>query len=46
MSDLMNGMFWGGVVMAALPVLLGIGIAALVVKHRRSNSSADRSAGS
>lgn len=44
MTELMNGMFWGGLLMAMPPVLLGIGIAALVLRHRRTRPPADREA--
>jgi hypothetical protein len=34
MHDMMTGMFWGGVVMAAPPVLLGLGIAVVIARVR------------
>ena len=34
MHDLMTGMFWGGVVMALPPVLLGVGMFVFAMKQR------------
>jgi hypothetical protein len=36
MHDLMVGMFWGGLVMALPPVILGIVIGVLVLRHMRN----------
>jgi hypothetical protein len=35
MNQLMTGMFWGGMLMSLPPVLLGIGIFALIYRNRR-----------
>lgn len=35
MHDLMVGMFWGGLVMALPPVILGIVIGVYVLRHLR-----------
>jgi len=32
---LMTGMFWGGVLLSAFPVLLGLGVLGWVVHHQR-----------
>ena len=36
MHGLMQGMFWGGLLMALPPVLLAIGIGVLVYRERRA----------
>lgn len=45
-SGLMTGMFWGGVLLMAFPVLLGIGIGLFVLHRyrsgRRSEPDAER----
>lgn len=43
MHELMVGMFWGGLVMAVPPILVGAGIVALLLHqgklHRQANGS-------
>jgi hypothetical protein len=34
MHDLMAGMFWGGLLMAMPPVLLGVGVAVFLIRQR------------
>jgi hypothetical protein len=40
MQDLMTGMFWGGVVMAATPVAVGVAICIMLIKHDRATKTA------
>ncbi len=39
---LMHGMFWAGVLLSSIPVLLGIGIAAYVVREWRIDRDSRR----
>jgi hypothetical protein len=43
---LMSGMFWGGVVMALPPVVLGIVIAIMVLRHARADRRRGEAPGS
>jgi hypothetical protein len=42
MHGLMQGMFWGGLVMALPPILLGIGIVVLIYRERRATRRAEQ----
>jgi hypothetical protein len=42
MNQLMTGMFWGGLVMALPPVILGIWIGAVVFRRYRADKLAAR----
>ena len=44
MHGLMQGMFWGGLVMALPPVLLGLGIAVYILRERRAARAAEEEA--
>lgn len=44
MHGLMQGMFWGGLLMAVPPVLLFIGIAYLVYREQRAGRDAKEEA--
>lgn len=44
MHDLMVGMFWGGLVMAVPPVLVGAGIVALLLQQRKAGREPERPA--
>ena len=39
MQDLMLGMFWGGVLLALPPVMIGLGLAAYLLQQRRREQS-------
>jgi hypothetical protein len=43
MNQLMTGMFWGGMVMALPPVLLGLGIFAMIYRNRHGRQPAPES---
>jgi len=45
MHDLMTGMFWGGVVMALPPVLLGVGMFVFAMKQRSRGEERKRTPG-
>jgi len=45
MHDLMAGMFWGGLVMATPPVLLGVGIFWFAMKQRARGAERTRAPG-
>lgn len=36
---LMNGMFWGGVLLSSIPILLGVGIGVFVLRRLREARS-------
>lgn len=44
MHGLMNGMFWGGLLMALPPVLLFVGVAYLVYREQRGAGEAKEEA--
>ncbi len=36
-SGLMDGMFWGGVLLSSIPILLGVGIGVYVLRRYRAD---------
>ena len=43
MHELMFGMFWGGMLLAATPVLLGVGVTVYLLQQRRLERSKEQS---
>lgn len=42
MHDLMTGMFWGGLLMAAPPIAVGVWITVLLLRQQRTELAAER----